>query len=339
LVLLLIIVISLLGASQLNTSSDYRVYFEPSDPIVNAKVEFDKKYTLGDSLVVILEYDQQIDVSSQALQKYSVINEKLNDLPLVSTVQSFSSPLSLAKIDNSSTSDEDEFISDQNELNQQKNDELLQLSLTKRLALLTKDTASKELLSNDLQNGLIIIDADYQNNNKNLIDLIANIKQIITTELAPLVSIKSINYSGTLALNHAYLDVVSHDIKIFIPGLILLLLACLFLFFQQIKLSLAILSGGLITVIISTGIAGFMQWPIAAINAFTPVILIGLFVTCIMHPILGYLNYIANNLSSENAMIEMLNDQSKPIFYSHLTTAGGFFLLVFSPSHQFKRSV
>ena len=332
LILFLVIIVSVLGATQLNTSSDYRVYFEPSDPTVSAKKTFDSKYALGDSLVVILEYQQQVDVSSTALQQYSSITEKLNNLALVSNVQSFSTPLSLEKISPVPLDDEDEFISDENELNQQKNHELLQLSLTERLSRLTANTASKELLSHNLRYGLFIIDADYQNNNKKLIALIANIKDIFSTGLAPLDSIKDINYSGTLALNHAYLDVVSHDIKIFIPSLILLLLVCLYVFFRHLTLSLAILGGGLLTVLMSTGVAGFMQWPIAAINAFTPVILIGLYVTCIMHPILGYLNYIADNLPPKNAIKETLNDQKKPIFYSHLTTGGGFLLLFFSPS-------
>jgi len=334
LALVVIIGVSLFGASKLNTSSDYRVYFEALDPTVNAKKSFDNKYELGDSLVIILEYDQPIDVSSKAIKQYSHINNQLNELPLVSSIQSFSTPLHLAKENILLTSDDDEneFISDENELNKQKNDELLQLNLTQRLALLTNNTASKELLSHDLTHGLLIVDADYQNSNVKLIELIATIKQIMATNLAPLNSIKSINYSGTLALNHAYLDVVSHDIKIFIPGLILLLFICLYIFFRRIKLSLAILGGGLLTVIISTGIAGFMQWPIAAINAFTPVILIGLFVSCIMHPVLGYFNYIAQSESPENAIAKTINDQKKPILYSHLTTAGGFFLLFFSPS-------
>lgn len=334
LALLVIIVVSLLGASKLNTSSDYRVYFEQSDLTVNAKKAFDKKYALDDSLVIILGYDQPIDVSSKALTQYSLINKKLNELSLVNSIQSFSDPLHFANENILLTSDDDEneFISDENELNKQKNDELLQLNLQQRLALITDNTASKELLSHNLHYGLMIIDADYQNSNKKLIELIATIKQIMATNLAPLDSIKTINYSGTLALNHAYLDVVSHDIKIFIPGLILLLFICLYIFFRHIKLSLAILGGGLLTVVMSIGVAGFMQWPVAAINAFTPVILIGLFVSCIMHPVLGYFNYIAQNYSSEQAMAETISDQKKPILYSQLTTAGGFFLLFFSPS-------
>lgn len=332
--LIIVIFISLVGISQLNTSSDYRVYFESSDPTVNDKEYFDKKYALGDSLVVILEYNQSIDVSSLAIQQYSLINKKLNELSLVNGVQSFSAPLNLVdeNIPLTIDDDENEFINDTNELNHQQNNELLQLSLTQRIALLTENTASKELLSHDLHYGLMIIDADYQNDNHKLIDLIASIQQIISEHLAPLDSIENINYSGTLALNHAYLDVVSHDIKIFIPGLILLLFICLYALFRHIKLSLSILGGGLLTVIISTGIAGYMQWPIAAINAFTPVILIGLFVSCIMHPTLGYFNYIAQHSSSNSAILDTIKDQKKPILYSHLTTAGGFLLLCFSPS-------
>ena len=134
LALLVIIVVSLLGASKLNTSSDYRVYFEQSDLTVNAKKAFDKKYALDDSLVIILGYDQPIDVSSKALTQYSLINKKLNELSLVNSIQSFSDPLHFANENILLTSDDDEneFISDENELNKQKNDELLQLNLQQR---------------------------------------------------------------------------------------------------------------------------------------------------------------------------------------------------------------
>ena len=142
----------------------------------------------------------------------------------------------------------------------------------------------------------------------------------------------SVNYSGTLALNEAYIDVVRHDLKRFLPLLLLIFTACLFAFFRSWKTTALLIGIALLSAISAFGVAGWLRWELAAINAFTPIIIMSLSIATSMHLVVNFYRFVAEGDARTDAMNKSMRYNFQALTYSKLTTAGGFLLLTFSPS-------
>ncbi|WP_315981551.1 MMPL family transporter [Aliamphritea spongicola] len=75
-----------------------------------------------------------------------------------------------------------------------------------------------------------------------------------------------------------------------------------------------------------------MGHAVTAINAFTPIIIIGLSLVTAMHNVLSFYQARAEGKSAEQAVKDSFQMNLKPLTLSCLTTAVGFLALLFSPS-------
>jgi predicted RND superfamily exporter protein len=112
----------------------------------------------------------------------------------------------------------------------------------------------------------------------------------------------AVNYSGTLALNEAYIDVVRHDLKRFLLLLMLIFATCLFAFFGSWKLTVLLIGIALLSAISALGVAGWLGWELAAINAFTPIIIMSLSIATSMHLVVNYYRFVAEGEAPTDAM-------------------------------------
>jgi uncharacterized protein len=142
----------------------------------------------------------------------------------------------------------------------------------------------------------------------------------------------SVNYSGTLALNEAYIDVVRHDLKRFVPLLLLIFTICLFSFFRSWRTTALLIGIALLSAVSAFGVAGWMRWELAAINAFTPIIIMSLNIATSMHLVVNYYRFVAEGDAAAAAMSKSMRYNFQALTCSKLTTAAGFLLLTFSPS-------
>ena len=142
----------------------------------------------------------------------------------------------------------------------------------------------------------------------------------------------SVDYSGTLALNEAYIDVVRHDLKRFVPLLLLICSLCLYLFFRSWKTTALVIGLALLSAISAFGVAGWFGWELAAINAFTPIIIMSLNIATTMHLLVNYYRFVADGDAPIDAMAKSMRYNFQALTFSIMTTALGFLLLSFSPS-------
>ena len=158
------------------------------------------------------------------------------------------------------------------------------------------------------------------------------VKSVIDSQLNSKNFKLAVNYSGTLALNEAYIDVVRHDLKRFIPCLFLIFIICLFVFFRSWPIIFLLIGTALLSAVSAFGVAGWLHWELAAINAFTPIIIMSLNIATSMHIVVNYFRYVADGLSRVEAMTESMHYNFTALTLSTITTAAGFLLLAFSPS-------
>lgn len=305
-----IIIIILTGLGQLKTNADYRVYFDKSAPLLLEDSVVREKYSELDSLVVVLTAEQGNLLEPDYIDFYQSVSTRLLEITSAARINSFYQII-----------DDDFGVASTTPSD-------------KLLALIIDSPRYRDLITVTGSRGLLVIDTDLPGVDKasEVKQFVSNIKAILEQELAASNIPLTLNYSGLLALNNAYTEVVSHDLKRFIPLLLLIYSACLIYFFRSARLTALLLGNGLLSVLLAFGVAGWMGWELAAINAFTPVIIISLNIAIAMHIVMRYLNLLAQGNNNAQSVKSSISYNFKALTFSAATTIFGFLLLLFSPS-------
>jgi len=318
LVLVLVsIVISLYGLTGLKTNADYRVYFDQNDPLLQTDKKLSEQYAQLDSLILILSTEDNTLLEQGLIDFYTDFEKQLSTIKYVERVTAF-----FQFLDEDLNLDDEFLFSDEK---QEPEDLLHQLRTHSRGA---------NVVTADGRYGLLNIGVSFpgENTAKEVKQFMTEVKSVIDSQLNSKNFKLAVNYSGTLALNEAYIDVVRHDLKRFIPCLFLIFIICLFVFFRSWPIIFLLIGTALLSAVSAFGVAGWLHWELAAINAFTPIIIMSLNIATSMHIVVNYFRYVADGLSRVEAMTESMHYNFTALTLSTITTAAGFLLLAFSPS-------
>ena len=288
--ILIVLIISLFGLSQLKTNADYRVYFDKTDSLLLKDKELEDKYSHLDSLLIILEAKKETLLRSELTELYQSLEEQLYKTKYVKRINGFFQFLD----DETSFEDELSGIEDNS-------------SPAELLKRLQDNPRSTHLINQDGRFGLIDIGVHLPgvNTAKEVKSFMVELKSIVNNQLSSVDSV-AIHFSGTLALNEAYIDVVRDDLKIFVPALILIFLLCLFAFFRNWGICFVMIATAFLSAAGAFGVAGWMGWELAAINAFTPIILMSLNIATSMHIVVNYFRSVADGFSKTEAMTKSI---------------------------------
>ncbi|MFT5396527.1 MAG: putative RND superfamily exporter protein [Gammaproteobacteria bacterium] len=317
LVLLLVsIVICLYGLTGLKTNADYRVYFDQDDPLLQTDNQLGAQYAQLDSLILILSTEDDTLLEPVLINIYTDFEKQLSNVKYVERVTAFFQFVD-EDINFDASLDSDE--------NQEPEDLLHRLRTHSR---------STNLITADGRYGLLNIGVSFpgENTAKEVKQFMTEVKSVIGSQIKSKNLGIAVNFSGTLALNEAYIDVVRHDLKRFVPCLFLIFSICLFAFFRSWPITFLLIGTALLSAISAFGVAGWLHWELAAINAFTPIIIMSLNIATSMHVVVNYFRHVADGHSREDAMAESIDYNFKALTLSKITTAAGFLLLAFSPS-------
>jgi len=313
---LLSIFICLYGLTGLKTNADYRVYFDKNDTLLKTNNEVGNQYSELDSLILILSTEKGTLLASELIDLYSEFEKQLDGIDYVERVTGFFQFLEAdVSFDDLNTSESYETPE----------------NLLKRLQT---NSASKNMITTDGRMGLVNIGIalPHENTAKEVKSFMTAVESVINDNHKLSELSVTVNYSGTLALNEAYIDVVRHDLKRFIPLLFLILSIFLYVFIKNWRISFLLISVSLLSAITAFGVAGWLHWELAAINAFTPIIIMSLNIATSMHIVMNYFRFVADGSSRVDAMTESVRYNFQALTFSKLTTASGFLLLSFSPS-------
>lgn len=320
---LLTLVLALLamsGLMRLVNEANYKVYFNADDPLLALEASVNQHFALAESAVLILEAGEQSLIAAQSLQSYARFEQQLLALPFVTEVRGFYQFVDLADAGDDLFADvECQGPGSEENCAWQ---ELLQ------------HPRGRDLVTADHRFGLMEVSVALpEGDSARQVQLaMTSIRELATDNLLATGAVKDLGYSGVLALNQAYIDVVRHDLRLFVPGLLVLMALVLYAALRNWKLVLLPLLSGVLAALMAMGIAGWAGWALAAINAFTPIIIISLHLAAAMHVIVNFMRQRSQGLSPDAAMDASLSFNLKAMSLSALTTAAGFLLLALSPS-------
>lgn len=308
--------ISLFGLSKLKTNADYRVYFDKTDALLQKDEQLGNQYSHLDSLLVILEAKQDTLLKLEFAELYGSLQERLYKTKYVKRVDSFF-----------------EFFDNEASIEAELDGMEDNRSQAELLQQLHGNPRSTHLINDDGRFGLIEVGVQLPSVNTaiELKSFMLELKSVVNSQLDTVDSI-AVHYSGTLALNEAYIDVVRSDLKFFAPLLILIFIASLFAFFRSWGVCCLLITTAFLSALGAFGVAGWMGWELAAINAFTPIIIMSLNIATTMHIVVSYYRFVADGTPKPQAMERSIEFNFTALTLSKFTTVLGFLLLFISPS-------
>ena len=140
------------------------------------------------------------------------------------------------------------------------------------------------------------------------------------------------HYTGTLALNEAYVQVVRHDLRLFLPGLLVLFSAALYALLGSAPLAGYILLHAAMAVVGAFGLAGWLGLELAALHAFVPVMITSISVAGAVHLATSHLRHRGRGSPVEERVVHALGSNLLPLTLASATTVLGFLGLATSPS-------
>ena len=299
--------IATVGIGRLSVNSHYTAYFDKDDPRLVSNTEIQKLYCRHDGLFVIL----QSTSSFLNVENYRLLEDltaRLAIQPLVSSALSITE----LGIDAEVMTPEGDYIPGIAQLAEDNRAIGLLLAKSTRLA------------------GIWVQIALPDNRSGTIIETLAGIRQ----EVDRVVGDRSIttHYSGTLALNEAYINVVRRDLALILPLLLLTIVIVLGGLLRNRKAVLTMLPVGMFSVVTAFGVAGLFGAELSAINAFAPIIILSISIAGCVHMSLSYAQYRGMGRTPSDAAIAAASYNLLPMSLANGTTALGFLGLSLSSS-------
>ena len=316
------------GANGLRLNASYDAYFDPDDQRLALNADLVNTYAIDDSVIIILESVNQDMLSPEHYAVIDRIVTAKQTLPFIKHVRSI---VDLVNLDSKIDTGQVDMSGPQN----QDSVTARPVGLTPdRSRLLNDEYARRLLLSEDARFALIEMTFSIpgEQNADVLLNTMGQLRTFVEKEIrrAPVPVIA--HYTGTLALKEAYALVVRHDLKIFLPALIVLFLATLWVLFSSLLVSVYILIHAGLAIVGAFGIAGWLHFELASIAVYVPVIIASMAVASAVHVTTSYFHNRTDGQHPLESVRNALTFNLLPLALTSFTTILGFLGLAFSPS-------
>lgn len=304
----LVVLFALPAIGNLTFNSHYSAYFSDDDPWRLQQQAIAETFSRGDSVFIVLEADQ---ASFLAEELYTALEDLTAELARLPDVMSVLSVTELG-IAGEPASEGGALIPSMQQLRNHGRAVGLLLSADARIAGINVEF---QLPDRQAKTVLKTLDA---------------VRNVVEPRLASL----SVNahYTGSLALNEAYIGVVRHDLAVIMPLLLLLMVVLPGWLVGSWRAVIIALPVGVGALLAGFGLAGRLHAELAAVNSFVPVILLGISLAGCVHMALTYMRLRQAGEAPEAAAWHAVRYNVAPMALANGTTVLGFLGLLLSPS-------
>jgi predicted RND superfamily exporter protein len=315
--LILMILLSA-GLSQFATKNDVRIWFDPSDPKLDTLNFLEKTFGNDETLVIAVSVSDPADdlFSEKNIQNIQKLTEKAWLIPQVIRVESITNH-------NHVYAEEDDIMITPLIEEGQTSAKLL----AQRREVAINDKSIKGYLI-DENTKLALIFAHLIPSNVQDLDY----KEIImsTRKLLKEYSGQGLEFhlTGKAALNYAFEEVSTSDVRTILPLLFILLLVYLFYIFRSFKAMVLPLFIVVATVTSTLGLGFWIGIKFSAIIAILPIILVAIAIADSVHILVNFFQFRGAGQSIDEALAHTVEKNFVPTFLTSFSTSVGLFSLM-----------
>lgn len=316
-----------LGLSQLTFRSDNRIFFAEDNPELLALDKFERMYGRDDSLIFVVSARDGDLFTPQRLAAINELTDAAWRLPDVKRVDS------LTNFQRASALGDDINI-----------DQLARSGdpITPARAMQLKQEAAAEpllvgrMLSKDAKQGLVAVDFRFQAvQASHQSEAAMKAAQQLSDNFAKAHPDLEVGLSGSIALDHAFVEASTFDTSVLLPAMLAVLLVIIVLSLRSGAGSIGTFFVIAFGTLSALGTAALLGIPLSSPSVIAPNIILTLATCDCLHMCAGMMRLRREGHGRREAVRDVLFECWGPVSFTTLTTSVGFLSLGFSPVPPF----
>lgn len=322
---LLLVVLMAFGASSLYFRGDYKVFFGPENPQLQAFESMQKTFSKNDNVTIVLEPESGDVFNPKVLGLVAKITEDAWQTPFSTRVDSVTNyQHTEAEYDDLMV---DYLVS-----------EFADVEITKEMAEKTKQVAlSEPLLINRMVSpsghvtmiNITVQLPDKLDQTQEVVEIANFVRGIVAKYQAEYPDI-NFHQAGIIMMNNSFVEESKGDMMTLIPLMFLAVLLMLAILLRSLFATLATLCIIITSIASTMGIAGWLGMYLSTATINVPTIVMTLAIADCVH-IIASMNYnLRQGMNKQQAIAEALEINFSPVLITSVTTAIGFLTFNFS---------
>ncbi len=315
------------GLGGLYFSTNYRAFFGPDNPQLNAFERMQNIYAKDDNVLIMVESKEDTVFNASTLTAIQELSELSWQIPYSTRVDS------LTNYQHSiGTADElivDDLVPAQSPLDRADLKRIEEVALHEPLLV-------HRLLSPDGKATAVNITVELPGVDAQEVPEVAQYVRGMTAEFLKTHPDLTISLSGLVMLNNAFPEASIADMSTLTMAMYGLIMVLTFVFTRSIVGTIGTFAVIGLSTIGAMGVAGFLEIGLTPISVMAPTVIMTLAVADCVHIIVTYRQALAQGKHKYDAIRESLRVNIGPVFVTSLTTAIGFLSLSFSDTPPFQ---
>lgn len=330
------------GASRLSFTTDYRVFFSPENPQLQAFEELQRVYTKADNVMFVITPDGGDPFAPEVLDAIEDLTERSWRVPYALRVDSISN------FQHTYAEYDDMIVEDlvyggagftPEEVERAREVALAEPILFKRLVsedgTITGVNITFQLPEPDADP---VEGPDGQSVPPEMVTpvLIAPYVRQLRDDIEAEYPFLDVRLTGVIMLNNSFSEVSQSDMATLVPVMYLGILVVMWLLVRSLSAVLASLMVILFSMVAGMGAAGWLGIVLTPPSASAPTVIMTLAVADAIHIIVTQMALMRDGLEKRLALVESLRLNFMPVLLTSVTTAIGFLTMNFSDAPPFR---
>jgi len=317
------------GALFIEETSDYRIYFDKDDPLLQNLEALEETYIREDSALIVIAPENGNVFRKDVLTMVSQLTELAWQIPYSIRVDSITNfQYSYADEDMIVVKD---LVEEPATLSEEQLHALREIAVNE--PLLVKKLISPQAHVTGIK---VTIQLPNVNSDQERPEVVAYIRELAEKTRTKHPNIK-IYLTGNVFMNNAFPEASKKDMETLIPAMFAVIIILLIVLLKKWPATVATVIVFLFSIIATMGLAGWLGIKLSPAAASAPLIILTLAVADSVHILTSYHYFLAHdNLQRQTAITEAIRINLQPIFLTSFTTAIGFLSMNFSDSPPFR---
>jgi len=306
------------GVTKLSVSSDYRYFFQESNPQRLIFEKLQNVYSKDDAVIIAVSPTDGDIFNKDTLSLINKLTQNAWQVPYSGRVDS------LTNFQNTIAIEDDLYVRDL-----MKDGDTLdaaQIKHIRKVALTDPLLVGQAVAKDGRATGITIrvnLPGDSITETPEVVAYVRNMVAQLKAEYPN----HNFYYSGMIMMNNAFNDASMKDMTTLVPLMYLILIIITAFFLKSFVGTLATLAVLLSSVIAGMGVAGYLGIPITPPSSVAPTIILTLAIADSIHILKSIFGLMKKGMEKQQAIIEGLRLNLQPVFLTSLTTAIGFLSL------------
>lgn len=309
------------GGKNLAFTTDYRAFFAPGNPQLQAFENMQNTYDKSDNVLMVITPKDGEVFTRQTLAQLQWLTEQAWQTPYSTRVDSITNyQHTRAFEDDLEVAD---LVLDVDSLTVPDMDELRQIALNEPVLV-------QRLINKQASVTAVNITTQLPGKSLDEVPEVVSFVRDLAEELKKRDPNLEVGLTGIQMLNNAFGESSQKDMASLVPLMFLVVMVAMGVLLRSFSATIASVVIIFMSIMVGMGIFGWAGLKLTAPTASAPTIILTMAVADAVHILVSYLAGMRNGLNKQDAMVESLRINMAPIFLTSVTTIIGFLTMNFS---------